>query len=181
MIVNAHPDVKMDDCHIQLIAALVLAAKPKSLLEIGVGTGACTVAIVEAAKANCNDAEITLVDGFNDWDFKEPEGFERIAPHVKFVQSQEKDFVLEASRQGRKFDFIVSDADHAHTGEWAKETVSLVVSGGILIYHDACPEWPSVEYATSVARFAGMQALFFNKSSHPWERCERTLCVLQKI
>lgn len=180
MIVKTHSDVQIDECHISLIAALVGAAKPKTILEIGVGTGATTMALVRAANANANEAKVLLVDGFNDWHFKKPEGFDEIRPFVAFEQAQEKDFVQDAARQGRKFDFIVSDADHAHTGEWANETVSLVADGGILIFHDAAPHCPSVMQAVGVAQASGMVSMFFSKKSHPHERCERTLCVLQK-
>ena len=180
-ILKVHPDVIMDDCHIDLIHALVLAAKPISILEIGVGNGAVTKALIRAALINDNRAGITLVDGFNDWNFDRPEGFDKIENHVEFVKSQEREFIMSALANGKKYDFIVSDADHAHCGEWAEATVGIVEAGGILIYHDADSiHFPSVKRSVEIAMKAGMSAIMFNKNSHLWEQCHRGLCVLQK-
>ncbi len=179
-VLTTHPDVMMDDCHIDLIHALVLSAKPKSILEIGIGSGATTLAMLDAVKMNGNDAFLYSVDNFGDWNGQTPEGFDRLMGqrNFYFIEAKEEDFV-----KGIKcpYDFVVSDADHAHTGEWFKETLALVNPGGILIYHDATsPHCPSVCSVVDQARAMGLPLMIFNKSSQPWEQCERGLLIIKK-
>jgi predicted O-methyltransferase YrrM len=177
-ILTTHPDVMMDDCHIDLIHALVLSAKPKSILEIGIGSGATTLALLDAVKMNGNGATVTCVDNFGDWNGHSPEGFDRLPAGLRFVLSSEEGFVKSTDRT---FDFVVSDADHAHTGEWFKETLALVNPGGILIYHDATsPHCPSVCSVVDQARAMVLPLMIFNKSSQPWEQCERGLLIIKK-
>lgn len=177
-ILTTHPDVMMDDCHIDLIHSLVLSAKPQSILEIGIGSGAVTMALLDAVNMNGNGASIMCVDNFGDWNGSTPEGADRIFGRVKFLLTDEREFVL---NYGKTFDFLISDADHAHTGEWFKDTLAMVNPGGILIYHDAAsPYCPSVCSAVSQAKELGLSVLIFDKSSQPWEQCERGLAVIQK-
>jgi predicted O-methyltransferase YrrM len=177
-VLTTHPDVMMDDCHIDLIHALVLSAKPESILEIGIGSGAVTMAMLDAAKLNGNHCVVTCVDNFGDWNGAMPDGFQKLREEIQFVNSSEKEF---ASECRRAFDFVVSDADHANTGEWFDKTLDLVNPGGILIYHDATsPHCPSVRQAVENAKNMGLSVLTFNKSSHNWEQCERGLAVIQK-
>lgn len=179
-LIECHPDVMMDDCHIDLIRALVLAAKPQRILEIGVGSGVVTAALLDAIHEN-GSGSLTLVDGFNDWNFQKPAGMNQLPTQVEFIQSLEQDFVRKSVLENRQFDFVVSDADHAHTGEWAVDTCSIIAPGGLLIYHDATSEHcPSVATAVLVATTLAFQCLKFNRSSHAHERCERGLAVLQK-
>lgn len=177
-ILETHPDVMMDDCHIDLIHALVLSSKPKSILEIGIGSGATTMALLDAVKMNGNDAQVTCVDNFGDWNFHSPKGFENFPSPVRFVASDERKYVMSCRHT---YDFVVSDADHAHTGEWFHDTLKLVNPGGILIYHDAASiHCPSVCSAVDQARSAGLTVMVFSKSSQAWEQCERGLAVIQK-
>lgn len=177
-ILTTHPDVMMDDCHIDLIHALVLASKPKTVLEIGIGSGAVTMALLDAVKTNDNGGVVTCVDNFGDWNFHSPEGFADIPQEVRFIASDERKFVMGCKET---YDFVISDADHANTGEWFRETLSLVNHGGILIYHDADSiHCPSVCGAVAKARAMGLPVLVFNKSSHDWEQCERGLAIIKK-
>lgn len=177
-VLTTHPDVMMDDCHIDLIHALVLSAKPESILEIGIGSGATTMAMLDAVKMNGNYGVITCVDNFGDWNGATPEGFQRLREDIQFIHSDEKDFVLQCRRT---FDFVVSDADHASTGEWFKDTLELVNPGGILIYHDATsPHCPSVRSVVDQAQAMGLPLMVFSKSSQPWEQCERGLLIIKK-
>lgn len=136
------------------------------------------MALLDAAEMNGNGAVLTCVDNFGDWDGHSPEGFDRFPSQVRFVAMNEKDFVAVCSET---FHFVVSDADHAHTGEWFTETLALVNPGGILIYHDATsPHCPSVCSVVDQARAMGLPLMVFNKSSQPWEQCERGLLVIKK-
>lgn len=176
-VIETHPDVMMDDCHIDLIGALVLAAKPKRILEIGIGTGALTVEILRAIELN-GCGTLACVDGFNDWYFKRPPGFENLEDRIEFIQSDEREFVKGCYTS---FDFIVSDGDHANAGEWFEDTLRLVSDGGFLIYHDADSiHCPSISGIRQRAREMKLSTMMFNKSSHAHERCHRGLLVIQK-
>lgn len=176
-ILEAHPDVMMDDCHIDLIRSLVLSSKPATILEIGIGTGAVTATLLKAIKTN-GIGSLTCVDNFVDWNFNTPKGFEQLEGAVEFIQSTEEAFIDTCDR---KFDFIISDADHNNTGRWFNSTLSLLNDGGILIYHDATsPHYPSVSHCLRLAGEQNLDHMVFNKSSQPWERCERGLLVIMK-
>lgn len=178
-ILTTHPDVMMDDCHIDLIHALVLSAKPQSLLEIGIGSGATTMALLDAMKMNSNGAKLTCVDNFGDWNGIAPEGIERLTVFgAKIFPNNEKEYVEGCDQT---FDFVVSDADHAHTGDWFDKTLALVNPSGILIYHDATsPHCPSVCSVVDQAKAIGLPLMVFSKSSQPWEQCERGLLIIKK-
>jgi predicted O-methyltransferase YrrM len=178
MICETHPDVMMDDCHIDLIKSLACAAKPRKALEIGIGTGAVTKALVDSFILNGIDLDLTCVDNFGDWHFNQPKGFENMPPGIQFVQSHERDFVEGCLEE---FDFIVSDGDHAHAGEWFSDTYRIVSYGGILIYHDATSiHCPSISGIIATLSAWNARYFVFNRNSHPWERCERGLLVIQK-
>jgi predicted O-methyltransferase YrrM len=178
-VIETHPDVMMDDCHIDLIAALVGAHKPERILEIGIGTGALTVALLKAIEDN-GVGELTCVDNFGDWsEFKEPPGFSQLKGRMtQFFNYKEEDFV---DIHCRKYGLVISDADHARTGEWVEKTMRLVKPGGFLVYHDSTsPHCPSVKKAVDWCLRSGYQVMTFNRSSQPWERCERGLSIIKK-
>lgn len=173
-IIESHPDVMMDDCHIDLIGAMVLSSKPKTILEIGIGSGALTMELLKAISLN-GMGRLTCVDNFGDWNFQEPKGFKRLRDRVEFILSDERHFV----QTSRRFDFVISDADHAHAGEWFESTLRMVTDGGLLVYHDVtnihCPSIIGIR-----AKARNLNALLFNQSSQPDERCERGLLIIQK-
>lgn len=180
-VIQTHPDVRMDDCHIELVCAVMMAAKPQSIVEIGLGSGALTMALISLSFRIGHPVSITVVDGFNDWNFERPAGLSAIEPWVLLRKMDERDFVQGSRAAGDLYDFVISDADHAHTGEWAEDTCEIVTPGGILIFHDSdSVHCPSVRHAVNVARRSGMQELLFNKNSLPNERCHRGISILQK-
>jgi hypothetical protein len=120
---QAEQYVKMDENHIDLIYSLIISSKPKKILEIGVGTGAVSLKLLNATEYNQIDPDITCVDNFYDWNGQQPKGFEEFKDNFKFVISDEKSFVESCSE---KFDFIVSDADHLRTNEWVDKTLNLL-------------------------------------------------------
>jgi len=178
MIYLTNPIVAMDDNHIQLINTLVLCNKPTSILEIGVGSGLVTKTILEALQYNQKPSILTCVDNFLDWNGQTPQGFDSFKDSINFINSNERDFVMGCKET---YDFIVSDADHHHTNEWVDETYNLLNEGGILIYHDVTNHdfrnlYDIVRYAES----RQINHVIFNKSSLPYERCERGLMVMFK-
>lgn len=175
---QAEQYVKMDENHIDLIYSLIISSKPKKILEIGVGTGAVSLKLLNATEYNQITPDITCVDNFYDWNGQQPNGFEEFKDNFKFVISDEKSFVESCSE---KFDFIVSDADHLRTNEWVDKTLNLLNDGGILIYHDVTnPSYPNLFEIVNYVRENQINYMIFNKNSLQNERCERGLLVIQK-
>jgi len=168
--------VMMDAAHIWLIRALVACLKPMDILEIGVGSGAGTDAILQAATYNGNGARVTCVDNFLDWGGAAPSGIESIP--VKLIVKSERDFIDSCQA---KFDFIVSDADHDHSHEWIAKTMGLLNHGGVAVFHDVSnSDYPNLEAIISFMRWAEHPHFVFKASSRPDERCERGLLVVFK-
>lgn len=175
--VRARDEVVMDDCHIELIRALVRSAKPKKILELGIGSGAVTIAILDAVKHNQNDAALTCVDNFFDWGGVPPHGLALI--HAKVASENEGNFIASCVD---KFDFIVSDADHEHSHEWADKTLLLLNRGGIAVFHDVSnPDYPNLSRVIATAESMCFQTMLFNTSSRPDERCHRGLLVVSNL
>ena len=171
-----NPLVKMDDCHIDLIYALMIAHKPKNVLEIGIGSSVVTNRIIEAFDYNDIKPDITCVDNFIDWGGVPPLDLDTYGK--RYVVSNEKDFVFSCKE---KYNFIISDADHEHTNEWVDKTLGLLKDNGILIYHDVTNyQYPNLGEIISICENHNINHLLFNRSSLKSERCERGLLVIQR-
>jgi predicted O-methyltransferase YrrM len=173
--------VAVDACHAALIQALVLSQKPQDLLEIGIGSGASTDAILAALAANGAHRSYTVVDNWLDFGGVLPESVRaKYAQRLRLVTADERDFVGACQE---RFDFIFSDGDHLHAHEWFERVYNdLLRDGGILIYHDV----------TNVAMFPNLLGIYhacieqriahylFNRNSLATERCDRGLLVIFK-
>jgi len=173
--------VAIDQCHAALIQALVLSQKPQDLLEIGVGSGASTDAILAALAQNGTRGSYTLVDNWQDFGGVIPANVRaKYEGRVKLVTAEERAFVGSCKDS---FDFIFSDGDHLHTQEWFHRVYAeLLRDDGILIYHDV----------TNVALFPNLLQIYrecierriphylFNRNSLEGERCDRGLLVMFK-
>jgi predicted O-methyltransferase YrrM len=178
MIYQTNPSYAIDNNHIQLIHSLILSHKPKTVLEIGVGTGLVTKSVLDAFIYNQMPVDFTCVDNFCDWRGSTPIGFETFQEHIKFIQQNEKDFVLSCLN---KYDFIISDADHHRTNEWVDKTYSLLNNKGILIYHDVTNrQFPNLYNIIKYVETNNIHHVVFNKSSLVTEQCERGLLVIFK-
>jgi predicted O-methyltransferase YrrM len=179
MILQTNPIVAIDDNHVQLIKSLVMCNKPKTILEIGIGSGIVTKAVIDASRYNNISTFITCVDNFLDWGGKPPVGLvDLLNECTSFVRSNEKDFIYSTAE---KYDFIVSDADHQHTHEWVSKTYDLLNTGGILIYHDVTnKEYPNLYEIVRYVQRYNINHVLLNRSSLPNERCERGLLVIFK-
>ncbi len=168
--------VPMDDNHIALIKSLVTCSKPMAILELGIGSGAVTSALLEAMAYNRNGVTLTCVDNFTDWGGDAPDGMKDLP--VNLVVQSEREFV--ASCRDR-FDFIVSDADHDRSNEWIAGTLALLSEGGIAVFHDVSnPDYPNLLSIIQHVKSNGMSHVVFNKSSIPDERCHRGILVVFK-
>lgn len=149
----------MDDCHVELIRAIVRCAKPKAILELGFGSGKLTRELVAAVEENCC-GRITVVDNWFDWGGIKP--MHADLHGVNFETSEESRFVRENSRN---WDFVVADAEHENVENRIEHYMKLVLPGGWLIVHD---------YSSDPRGWT------FAQSSAEHERCERGLWCYQR-
>lgn len=176
-------EVKIDVAHSELIKGLILAHKPVSILEMGVGGGQSTNAILSGIEYNAQDYNYTLVDNWLDFEGKCPqEVVDLYSDKMDIVTSDEKDFVFSTKDT---YDFIMSDADHYQTDQWFEHVYdNLLNPGGILIYHDVnlIDENAFKNLITIYDRCKeqGKSHMLFNKNTLPTERCHRGLLVIFK-
>lgn len=170
---------KIDNSHVHLIFGLIVAQKPRSVLEFGFGSGCSSHSITEAIRYNQNDARYVIVDNWLDYNGQRPDHLLGWYKEAEFVTSDEKDYVDSCKD---KFDFILSDADHHHTDQWFKDVYNrLLVKGGILVYHDVTnPMFPNLRGIMSQCRDVGTAPRLFDQNSVSGERCDRGLLVIFK-
>lgn len=175
--------VKIDVAHAGLLRGLIMSHKPKTILELGVGGGQGTDAMLSALEYNQQPYDYTLVDNWNDFGFKEPpEVGERYGSRIRIVTSGEQEFVFGCEQ---KFDFIMSDADHHRTDQWFEHVYqNLLNPNGILIYHDVnLVDADAFHNLTTIYRRCQEYVLphmLFNRNSRTDERCQRGLLVIFK-
>jgi predicted O-methyltransferase YrrM len=166
----------VDVNHCMLIYALAISHKPENILEIGVGSGFVTKTLHYATQYN-GKGNITCVDNFHDWKGSKPNIIEEIDRDVTFVKSDEKSFV--ANHQEPIWDFIVLDADHNHSHEWAEFSYNMGRPNSIFIIHD-------IHYAPNLLKYWEVAIknrfpnFIFDKSSRSDEGCEVGLLVVRK-
>lgn len=175
-------NVKVDKAHALTLAGLVYGQKPVKVLELGLGGGESTDAILEALLYNETAFNYTLVDNWVDYGYTMPAGvIERYGKYINIVTSDEKQFVHSTKD---RYDFIFSDADHYHTNEWFDYVYdNLLAANGILVYHDinlfenCLPNLLEI-YHKCLTR--NLHHKLFNRNSIPGERCHRGLLVIFK-
>lgn len=174
-------DIKIDRNHLELIYGLVVSAKPKRLLEFGMGCAAATDRILDAIKYNEGHDCYTVVDNWIDFGGKAPrEAVERYAKRLNLVTRDEGDFIR--LHIGLGYDFILSDADHFKSEKYMEDCyMKLLNHNGILIYHDVCgPEFPNLHQIIKNAEQWNLRHAVFNKNSRSDEHCDRGLIVIFK-
>lgn len=160
----------IDVAHNFFLAAAVMAKKPDTILELGVGTGFATFALVTAVQFN-GKGHITAVDNWADWNGKEPEFTAHMrADGVEIVTATEHEF-LKASPSDQ-YDILISDADHYNSGHWLDEHLRVARHDAFLFFHDTnSPKWPSL--VTIPQRLSHLPHYHFRECSRPDERCDR--------
>ena len=190
--------VQVDICHGDLIANLVKCHKPKSVLELGFGSGFSARKILAALDYNESEAltpsygppaTYTMVDNWLDWAEKgapPPDLSEFEGTRANIVESDEYRFVFGAKE---KWDFIFSDADHFNAQRWFDHVFdNLLNEKGILIYHDICESappngefwFPNLTHILNRTRERKLSHYLFNRDSLASERCWRGLLVIFK-
>jgi hypothetical protein len=175
-------EIKIDTAHAELIRGLVMASKPRVLLELGVGGGKSLDATLSALAFNQQPYDYTLVDNWYDFGGSiPPEVTERYLDKINVVTSSERDYVFSCNKT---FDFIMSDADHQQTHMWFDHVYdNLLNPGGILIYHDINIVEPAYTHLREIyakCMDTKKSHYLFNKNSLPDERCQRGLLVIFK-
>lgn len=163
--------IEIDECHRELIAAVVRCHKPTDILELGYGSGKTTLAILEAIRRN-NKGKLTVVDNFFDWCGNRPAHFENSG--FELVVSSEKDFV-EVSGDNL-WDCIIADADHTGTHSRAWKLIQMLRPRGFIFFHDVTnPMFPMLNTIVQ-----SLDGLLLKDVSTPDEQCWRGLFVYQK-
>jgi predicted O-methyltransferase YrrM len=174
---NMLDDISIDVAHCDLIYGLVRSQKPRSILEIGYGSGRSSLRIRQAVNDNRGDCDYTIVDNWHDWNGSKPthtaEAFEFGATIVEMDEGQ----FVNSCRE--TFDFILIDADHSKSDQYCEKVYDdLLNKGGVLVYHDVTNTgWPNL---SSIHAKLGTCFPVFNKNSSPGERCDRGLLVIFK-
>lgn len=166
----------MDPAHISLIYGLILASKPSRILELGVGTGACTRAILESLAYNSH-GHLTAVDNWLDWGGRRPTLADELAQcGVAIIETDESAFLSRC--RSDSYDFLVSDADH-FSGDVANQ-LRILTRGGVALFHDtnAAHDFPALQEVLVAAQ--SMTHCHFVRKSRPDEQCDRGLLMIIK-
>jgi predicted O-methyltransferase YrrM len=165
--------IATDFAHNMLIYGVVLSHKPDEVLEIGVGSGNGTKAILAALDYN-KKGKLTCVDNYIDHkkhqDMKETDGHPPIVNemmnHERFniVVSSEEDFVSISDKD--LYDVIISDADHGNCGNWVEKVFDMCKEDGVIFVHDVhSGNLGSPGKYVDYAREKSMPCIIFNKVS----------------
>lgn len=187
---NTQDGIQVDEAHVALINGLVKSQKPVNILELGLGSGTTTDAILDGLHFNQQPFNFTLVDLWleREWGGDPdqfisgscpPEAVEKYSPYINIVTSDEREYVFNC---GKTFDFIMSDADHFNTQKWFEYVYSeLLEPNGILIYHDVTDRgFTNLREILEKCKLYNLRFSLFNKNSRSDERCDRGLLVIYK-
>lgn len=185
MPINAiREDIKIDRNHVDLIYGLVVSAKPRSLLEFGLGRAVSTDRILDAITYNAiPKTRYTVIDNWSDFGGVMPaEAQLHYAARLNLVTADEGDYILESLHHDRHFDFILCDGDHFNSEKYFDNVYySLLNPGGILLYHDvAGAQFPNLHEIPRRAQAHNLCYVLFTESSRPDEFCGRGLIVIFK-
>jgi predicted O-methyltransferase YrrM len=172
-------DIKIDSNHVELIYGLILSAKPKTILEFGLGRAVATDRILTAILYNGIPVRYTVVDNWKDFGGKIPDEARNYAIRVNLVTEDEGRYIAETSE---RFDFILCDGDHFNSEKYFDYVYDrLLNSPGILIYHDVVgAEFPNLHEIPRKAAALSLSHFIFATSTRPDEHCERGLLVVFK-
>ena len=137
-------NIAIDLAHNVFLVGAVLARKPASVLELGIGSGFVTHSLMHALRFN-RRGRLTSVDNWCDWNGVEPAFVSSLrAAGVNVVVSGEEEFVRCCPDA---YDLLVSDADHFRSHGWLDQHLRIVQHNGfpVLSRHEpkrACsPAW----------------------------------------
>lgn len=166
--------IEIDTCHRKLIGAMVAAAKPERILELGFGTGLTTDELMYNTYSI-----VTVVDNWFDFHNREPHDLinNYVLNGATFIQANESDYLF--SQPSDTFDFLVSDADH--TGDWCEEHFRVTKPGSWCFFHDTNQPhiYPGLARTVEYVKERGWMYEHFTKSTLPVEECHRGLLMVR--
>jgi len=173
----------VDVPHGIIILGALISSKPEKILEIGIGTGFITNLLLDGVSYN-QTGQVTSVDNFHDLggnlpnkvfeDLKQRRSINIIAP------MQERDFVM--STKENEFDFLVSDGDHNHAGEWVEDIFRIMKPDSFMFFHDTNnPGYPGLKNYKTLADKHNKPNFLFSKSSRSDEDCERGILMVINV
>lgn len=166
-------NTSIDRSHCVLISGTVLSLKPKLILELGVGSGFLSQAILNAIKYN-NCGKLISVDNWQD--------FNGIAQYESkdswtIVNNNEHDYIK--SQKENTYDMIISDADHSNSHNWLKSIINISTNNSILFFHDTNNKnFPNLMKIESEIKKMKLASFHFMKNSLNTERCDRGLLMV---
>lgn len=176
-------DVSVDTCHSMLIFGLLTSYKPARVLELGIGNGYITKCILYALRYNLF-GRLDTVDSFHDWsNHNDPKlismikELERLCAIIH-APITEHDFVYSVPKD--TYDFVMSDADHHHAGEWTDQVFHITKPGGIIVVHDIHAYKSPFNYVLE-ARRLNKPVIVLDKSSREDESCKNGLAIIHNI
>src|SRR5437870_3271400 len=126
--------VTVDLAHNALLLGAVASLKPDQVLELGLGAGYTSRAILQALTWN-QKGWLTIVDNWYDWQGSEPPHAQPLREAgVRIVISNEESFVKGC--ESDTYDLLVSDGDHSRSHLWLDEQLRIVRPGGLMFFHD---------------------------------------------
>jgi predicted O-methyltransferase YrrM len=163
----------LDRAHNLFLFGAVVARKPTSVLELGIGSGFTTRALVHALRYN-GRGTLTAIDNWADHAGVEPPmAAELRAAGVNIVAPvMEEAFVRSAPDDA--YDLLVSDADHRRSGTWIDEHLRIVRHDGFMFFHDTNHEnsYKLLGLVEKRVRELGLPFFHFTESTRADERCE---------
>ena len=171
--------VAVDKSHTMLLYGVILSHKPKTILEIGIGSGVVTKTIQYAINYN-QMGKLTSVDSWHDWQGKEPDHIPQLREMGVNIISPipEQEFVNSCNE---KFDIIVVDGDHQRGGLWADKVLSLLNGGGFLFAHDVdLPQYKTLKNYITLSNQNNYFNHTFKENSREDEWCHRGWLMINK-
>jgi predicted O-methyltransferase YrrM len=170
--------VSMDLAHNALLLGAVASLKPDAVLELGVGAGYTSGAILQALAWN-QKGRLTIVDNWHDWRGREPPHAQQLREAgARIVIRDEESFVKRC--KANTYDVLVSDADHSRSHLWLDQHLRIVRPGGLMFFHDtANPAFPNLARILEGVQERKLWHYHFTASSRPDERCHRGLLMVQ--
>lgn len=171
----------LDYAHAHLIAGLILAHKPKTVLELGVGSAYLTRVVLEALLEN-GSGKLTSVDNFFDWNGAKPSHIEQLQlEHPDWLLIVEDESVYLRKLVSEKYSFIILDGDHTRGYQTASYLFRSAETGSILCFHDTQSEiFRLLGRLPKRCTQLGFPAIHFTAKSRPDERTDRGLLVVSK-
>lgn len=162
----------VDLCHGLTVFGVGVSAKPKNILELGIGTGFITSILLRVIQYN-QIGELTCVDNFHDLGGNLPQTTLDQLKQTQakiFAPIEEKEFVHSVNEN--TYDFLVSDADHNHAGEWAEQIFKIMKPNSFMFFHDI-NGYENLKNYLYLSEKYNKPHFLFQENSTNYEECNR--------